>query len=330
MKHVFIIGTEHQLFQVQAAIQHFSLKKDEIILIVIKLPGDSINQTCVGRYAELSEIYFFDSWVFTDVIRGVDKHKNFIDFCLKLRKFSDEIILYNSHYSKDPDLLFLSIVQPKKFFLMDEGTASFGVVRKRMTNSKMLFSKLFLKSVIFKVKISIPNAITYFTKYDFHCGPNDSIEKYEIKQIDNPLKSYDYNKMIFIGSNIVNAGLITTQKYIELLILVCKNYEGKKWLYYAHRREDSAKLQKIESLGFEIVRLNMPFETMFSSLVECPAVFCSFFTTGVLNNISEQYTNIPELIIYKFDTALLRHGKEIYDDIYFSMEKNKRLRFTLI
>jgi len=329
MKHVFIVATEHHLFQVQAAIQHFSLNKDSIILVVMKLPHDSINETCVKRYAEFSKIYFFDSWVFADIALGRRKHNKFIDFCLNLRKYHDQITLYHSQYSSDPDLLFLSILQPKKSFLMDEGAASFGVVRKRMPNSKK-YLKLYLKSILYKVNISIPTSITYFTKYDLRCGSNDSIEKYDIKQIDNPLKSFDYSKAIFIGSSIVEVGLMKEKKYTELLIRVRKNHADKKWLYYAHRKENSIKLKKIESLGFEIVRLNIPFETMFSSLVESPALFCSFFTTGVLNNISEQYANIPELTIYKFDTALLRYVKEVYDDIFFSMEKNKRLKFKLI
>jgi hypothetical protein len=134
MTYVFSIGTEHQLFQVQAAIKHFDLKHKNILVLVFDV-GDASFIKKIQQRSDLGTINIFKNWVFKDIVLNPQKHKDFIHFCLELKKSKLAYTFLSSHYQNDNDLLFLSIVKPTKYYLMDEGTASFSVARARQKHS---------------------------------------------------------------------------------------------------------------------------------------------------------------------------------------------------
>jgi hypothetical protein len=328
MKYIFIIGTEHHLFQVDIAIKHFNISIDDIILVILEMKNNTFtHKVSILKYGKLVT---FKNWTYKDILLNRTAISSFIDFCRYLKAQPTSYILFTSHYDSDPDLLLLSIVNPEKHFLMDEGTASFSVLHKREINENNYFIYL-IKSIFYRNFIHLPKAITYFTQYNIKPKLGDFSEKYEIQMARNPLKRIINNEAIFIGTSIVEVNLMKIGKYLSYMKKIIQNIDKSKVYYYPHRKESQQKLASIEALGYIIVQQTEPFEKSFAKFDECPELLCSFFTTGVLDNISKANEIIPELRIYKFDTKLLLNvDYEIYQNIYLDMCFNKRIKFKEI
>lgn len=325
IKYVFAIGTEHQLFQVNAAIEHFRLEPESILLIIFDLANDAYIKK-VKSDKSFGSVIIFRNWVFKDLFINRHLCNDFIKFCEEFKKNHPDIIFFSSHYDSDPFLLFLNIVRPKLFYLMDEGTASYSVYYKRLARKNYDLIRL-IKSILYKRNIYLPKSLVYFTKYNIKAQKPDTIVNYEVKTIKNPLMRFNSDETIFLGSSIVELKMISEEKYLDLLSKFAKYYQTKL-SYFSHRKENPGKLKKLAELGFIVKRNEEPFETWFGKQLECPAIICSFFTTSVLENIAQVYQNIPKLVIYKFDISELVKGRAVYSDIYCDMLKTKRLQFV--
>lgn len=323
MKYIFIIATEHQLFQVEEAIRHFNVNKADTVLIIFEVI-DTAFIPKVQASNSFGQVFSFKNWTIRDVFFDRKKIKNFINFCQHLKNQLDAYVFFTSHYDSDPDLLFLHIVQPIKYYLMDEGTASFSVNYQRLNNIKNTFNYI-IKSLLYQKKIYLPKQLTYFSQYNLSLKKGDSVEKYSVQVQDNPLVKLIENEMIFIGSSMVEVGIIEESLYLFLLEKIAQKFNHKTIYYNAHRKESKQKLLKIENLGFIVREQLEPFEKMFSQLQECPHLIASFYISGVLDNIAKRNKHIPELILYKFDSNLIK-DVDIYDTIYEDIRHNKRLK----
>ena len=326
---VFLISTEHQLFQVKIAIEHFKLNTGQIVLIILAVENDNFAEKMTGN-KQYGEVVVFQNWVFKDIFFNRSKCKLFIAFCEGLKSNDKVDVFFTSHYDSDPDLLFLSIVNPPQYYLMDEGTASFSVVNSR---NKFVYRKkieIFIKSILYNKAFSLPQKITYFTQYNLNKKHQDALEEYQVDKISNPLIKLLESESVFIGTSIVELNMIKESDYLVLLQKVYDDIKHTKCYYYPHRKESIEKLRLIEQMGFIIKKIDEPFETMFAKQQEFPALCCSFFTTGVLYNIAKSNDTIPELKIYKFDLTLLLIHNEVYEQIFTEMQTNYRLKFIKI
>jgi hypothetical protein len=329
LKFVFLISTEHQLFQVKTAIAHFKLNIEKVVLLILAIDNDNFAKKMTGN-KQYGEVIVFQNWVFKDLFLNRSKCKLFIAFCEDLKRNNKVDIFFTSHYDSDPDLLFLSIVNPPQYYLMDEGTASFSVVNSR---NKLVYRKkieIFIKSILYNKAFSLPQKITYFTQYNLNKKEQDVLEKYQVDKIDNPLIKLLESESIFIGTSIVELNMIKESDYLVLLQKVYDNIKQTKCYYYPHRKESITKLRLIEQMGFIIKKIDEPFETMFAKQQEFPALCCSFFTTGVLYNIAKSNEKIPELKVYKFDVTLLLLHSKVYEQIYTEMQTSYSLKFIKI
>lgn len=327
MKYVFIIGTEHQLFQVDMATEHFNIHQSDVILIIFEvIDTDFINK--IKTSGQFDTVLSFKNWTFKDIFMRRDRVYSFVRYCQSLKNTNTEYTFFTSHYDSDPDLLFLSIVKPKKSYLMDEGTASFTVHNKRQQSIKKRFNYI-IKSLLYLQPIQLPKHLIYFTQYNFKPHAFDRIEKYYVKKKNNPLMHFTEGEAVFIGSSIVEVGLLSATHYLTFLKYIIQDISKNKIYYYPHRKESKQKLAIIAKMGFDIQEQTEPFEKRFARLTECPSLFCALFVTGVLDNISKANETIPELRVYKFDTKLLTLHKEasVYDSIYNEMSSNNRLSF---
>lgn len=332
MKYIFLIATEHQLFQVKEAQKHFSLSKENSILLVMNVGAVSGFIERAKNNISFGEVHVFDTWIFKDLILKRKNSQKFIEFCKALNQKNQNYTFFYSQYKSDPDLLFLSIVKPQKYYLMDEGTASFGVVKKR-TEGNILPDKLkmALKSLLYRQSISYPKVVTYFTKYFLKIKKGDCIELYKVEKKNNQLKKLKKKEAAFLGSSIAEIGMIEEHFYLSYLTSVFNdNKTCEKFYYHPHRKETAKKLKLIEEIGFLVKKIDIPFETFFESQEKMPQLICSFFTTGVLDNISKSNINLPHLRVYKFNTEKLIFSKSIYKAIYAEMLGNENLEFREI
>jgi hypothetical protein len=321
---VFLIGTEHQLAQVSAAIRHFQLAKNDTLLVVFD-HGETAFYEKLRTSSPCDKTAVIDDWTFKDLIFSRAKAYEFTSFCRTLGENGRDVTLFASHYQNDSTLLFLEIVKPVEFYLMDEGTASYSVNFARSIG-KNPWLKLLIKSLIYGSKIKIPKSITYFTRFNLPPSSADRSERYFVQKKNNPLKSLISGKVIFLGDSLVEAKLIRLSFYLDILAKIRSVRRLDDFYYFPHRHEGSKKLRAIESLGFEIRRINEPFETYFESLTECAASISSLFATGVLDNIALANCNLPILTMYFFDLRNFRRSKEIYTEIQRQRRFNSEIK----
>lgn len=329
-KYIFLIGSEHQMSQVEYAKTHFNIDTKNMIIIIEKTHKNDGFITKLQKDALHWNLIIFESWVFKDLVTNRQIFKKFILICEIFK--NQEIIFFASHYSTDSTLLFKSIVRPSQMYLMDEGNASFLVKAKRIKNSWKDKMKFLLKSVLYKKSIQLPKNLVYFTRFEFELPKKDQAVVYKTPQVQNPLKQLITNELSFIGSSIVELKMISEKDYLFFLQTIkAKHFpEIKIFKYYPHRKECPKKLELISRMGFEIVQIGEPFESWFSKKINVSEVLCSFYTTGVIYNIEGANHNVPKLIIYKFDSNLLKIHKKIYEDIYTTFKKNKKIIFETL
>ena len=213
---IFMIGTAHQYHQVEIAVRQFCLDKNDVYLLVEDLGFENAFQEGLSD-AGFGEVIFFKSWRFEDLVLKPKLSKQFIATCRSLRFRFRRINLYTSHYDSDFCLLADSILKPKKFVLMDEGTASFETAIARRSNRGNNL-KLFIKSILYNVPISLPRKIIFFTKYNLKISFPDEVSLYCEAKIDNPVVSKNKDVVVFLGASIVEVGLLAANHYHELLI----------------------------------------------------------------------------------------------------------------
>jgi hypothetical protein len=331
MKYVFLIGSEHQLFQVRLAIEHYKINNDDILLVILKY-GPSAFIVELLKQNEFRNIYIFDAWSFKDLFFKRALSNKFILFCENLHLSLGRCTFLFSHFGSDPDLLFVSIVKPFRIILMDEGTASLYVRYIKRKHIKNHF-QLFIKSILYLNFLELPKNFIYFTQFNLKIDDDEKIEKYEIKKEENTLLQCLENEAFFLGTNTsfgTKGDLMIFKDYLVLLREVLKHLGDKKVYYFPHRFELDSNLQMIEELGFVIQKNLIPFEKYFSQLKTWPEVICSFHLTFVIPNIDKLYVNTPKLMIYVFDHSLLGKYRFVYEDIYEEMLLNTKIDFVKI
>jgi hypothetical protein len=329
MINIFLIGAEHQLFQVEYAISHFNIKKSDSFLILENIGSNSefINKISLSK--NYASILVFDSWTFKDLFFNPNKHLDFIKLCHPFE--NNNVRFFASHYDSDSTHLFFAIVKPIQYYLLDEGTASFSVLRKRQSFNLKIFFKNIIKSFLYLRIIKIPKEIIYFTKFDLEVSKKDRKIIYLENVIDNALSIFHDNEVAFLGTSVVEVGLMDEAHYLFFLNkIVSMDIENRLYFYYAHRKECQIKLNKIEMLGFKIVKLDEPFEIFFSNRTSFSGTICSFFTTNVIFNIASCYKKLPKLVVYKFDGNFLIKDIEIFENIFEFMKKNNLIQFRNI
>ena len=324
MKYIFLIGTEHQLLQVDYAIKHFKILPEDVVLLIQEI---NINDKLYCRIKSISRygtIHWFKNWKFIDLIYLNKKHNDFIEICNKLKSQYYHINFFTSHYSDDSTLLLYKILKPLNFYLMDEGTSNYLVVQKRNSISLFFKTKTFIKFFIYKTFLKIPTNIIYFTRFNFCPGVNDQKVEYIVEKIQNNTE-FNTQQFGFLGSSVVELKMMDEKYYLFYLEKIACLNSNKQLLYFKHRKEDSLKLSKIKLIGFQIIDLNIPFEKYFSSQTCMPRILSSFYTTSVLVNISENFARIPKLEINVFPLNRLKKQRLVYTNILTYLKKDKNI-----
>lgn len=323
-RNIFIIATQHHLIQFRRAILHFRITNDNISLLIFT--NDATTSWIENIHNEFPtiEIQCFENWVFRDLFFGRTRMLRFKSYLRKLKTIYPNNYLFSSQYSNDYSLLATRILEPNEVFILDEGTASFMVANKRMVEERV-DPKLAVKSLLYTQKLLFPNSITYFTQYNIPLTRNeDRIIKYSFDIIDNDL-TIDNKSAILLGTSLVELGLIDENIYLKIIEDIMNEFKGKTISYYAHRKENKKKMNKIRSIGFVVVENIKPFEFLFPELFnKMPSVICSF-ASPILDTLSKQYKNIPEFRLYRIPSSYYRGKNNIENMLFDSFVLNPLL-----
>ena len=117
---------------------------------------------------------------------------------------------------------------------------------------------------------------------------------------------------------------------IKYLKIVKKLYKRKKLIYFKHRKEHPLKLEKIKEIGFNIKNIETTYENYFESKSLQSGIICSFYTTSVIMNISKNFINTPELIIYTFPINKLTKERKIFNSIIDAIKEDENIKIVKI
>ena len=329
----FLIYTEHHLKQVNNAIKHYALNHDSVVIFIFKsFRKESGNFNWINELKKgnnFAAIYVNNQWSSFTLFNNHKIDASNYRSQLKLHSKSKNKRLFTSIYKSDTVQLANKILKAEIFYVMDEGSASYSVAverkKKKYFSWLLIFSSFLHKRSIFK----LPRSIIYFTKYnDLPVINNDSIDNYTIDVKKNSI-ILDNNSLILLGSTIYKSrprmkSIIDSSYYISILNCIINNYPNKKKYYYGHRYEDNKSLKSFEDLGFNIILNQEPFEELFQNLKPCPATFLSF-GSPILDNLTREYEETPNLIIIKPDLSRYRIGGEYFSLIFNNFSLNPKL-----
>lgn len=323
-----MLFTQHHLIQFERAISHFKIEKSSIVIIVFKYSINNDSYKWVQVLKNSGEYYSVNVYKFIRPRQLLFNRTELKKYIVDLKSFSSfkPTRLFTSHLYVSESKLAHYYLKPQQYFVLDEGSASFGIIKKRNKKAK-LSVKSFLLSVLYCFRLHNPKKITYFTQYNLPIlNSYDDKVIYKFETINNKL-SIDDNSVILLGSNMYEDNiLIGIEYYFTYLKLIIKKYKNKDLYYYAHRQETTVSLEKISLLGFVVKKNNEPFEFLFPNLNPCPKTILSF-GSPILDTITKKYLNLPELIIIKPAPNLLSNEvKDQYNLMYDAFENNKHLK----
>lgn len=319
MKYLFIIGTQHHLVQLNAAIAHFNIPVESTILIFINNVGEDISSK-LEIYNHLSCVKIFKNWVFKDLIANRSKHTDFIEFIKNLKTQDNHFTVFST-VSYETSLLVKAILNVDKIFLMDDGLGHFTNYYFYQSPKRYLYIlKLLVKSMLYGRYLNFNTEFIYFTEHEFIIRNAERAVKYKIEKQNNPLEEFTTDEVIFLGTSLVESKLITYENYMKSLKKVREIFQHQKILYFPHRNESASLLSDIESWGFVINKIDEPFESFFSKLNTCPSIISSFHTTAVIQNIAMRFNKLPSLKVFKIDDKLLLRYQKEYDAIFQQMK----------
>lgn len=245
---------------------------------------------------------------------------------LHLSKYS--VRLFSPIYNTDSVNLAIKILTPNKFYVLDDGNASFSVVIQRKKRKKpavyFFLSTIYHRRNMFK----LPEKIFFFTKYHLPTFGLDESVIYEEPKYKNTLE-FDRNSIIILGSSIsekrrFKSRIVNFNDYLSVLTALSIKFINKKIYYYAHRKESYQHLKVIEKLGFIIVRNSKPFEHLFADFKSIPYVIFSF-GSPILDNIGRRYESLPRMITIKMNLETYPNKGADFKLIYEDFEKKNYL-----
>lgn len=222
------------------------------------------------------------------------------------------------------DLLFafaLVFGRDKKIIVLDDGAPTLNHMSIRRLSEdfrrwhvgtlKRLLKSVFAYQLFFPFYSSIPK-LTFFTTYEAECVPKDSLivnnQSLLVQLASKATLSEDF--AWFIGSSWVEKGIIAEETLFSILGSLLKTREGVKFLYIAHRNENSEKLNRINELC-EVVHFKVPIEIAICTSERSPASLFSIYTSA-LPNICDLPINIKTYAVELTKQDVLSSSPESY------------------
>jgi len=322
MRNIFVISASHHFMQVEKCINDFNLDKRTLLIIILCTDSDEEIFELIVKEQGFDNIIFFRYWTFKEILSSKSypyiKYIRNIPFCENL---------YISQYYTDYTLLAYNILRPEKTYLLDEGTASFRVIKDRRKKKLIEELKLTLKSVLYGRRIRKPKRIIFYTQYNLekHLLSYDSIIKYTLQKSHNKL-TFDKNSILIIGSSVCEVGIVKLDNYLHLIDKIIERNAEYQIYYYPHRKENISKINKLKNNeNVIIIDSVLPFEFYFKNLKLTAYKYYSFYSP-VLHNLSIQYISLPDLYVVKLDPTIVLKNHAIISDIYLDFERNKSLK----
>ena len=164
-------------------------------------------------------------------------------------------------------------------------------------------------------------SLDLFTMYDInnYSGQNIFINSFDyLRNKFDFVNTINQNSILFIGSKLVESGIVTEEYYLSLIDKISLSYSNFNIIYIPHRGENSPKLEQISKIeNISLTSLDYPVEFYGIYEKKLPNKIISFYSTALLS-MKKLYPNL-EIISCKFDYSsceIVEELNELYD--YYS------------
>lgn len=322
-KSIFFISKPLELLGAIEAREQFKLSD---CILVIK--SDKYDDTTINFLIEKS-----GGW--NSIIRTKKKSSYGVSWLKLVRKLKKEDYQYLFVRAFPIASYFVNNLNYEKCFLLDDGTATIEIAMNCKTEE--YFTKRFslfkgknkkgvkytLVEKIYKTyDISIEkevNDIIFFTYFNLENLGLQNVVKNEfkwLKILKKGSKEQDENSIYLLGSNVVNAHLLSFEDYFVTLRKISDFYEGKEIIYIPHPRENEEHLKKMTNeLSFLLRKKKLNVELDFIISDEVPNHIVGTMTSALITLkmiFNEAKVNFFNLYDEKVDSSRKDVVKEIY------------------
>lgn len=311
MNSIFLVKSPLQLINAVEAKHYFGLADTDCVLIVM---GDRKSYTQLvnlanvnhqwGRVIPINRVGLFVGDVVSSCARDSNDLAGSRDTLLRSSFFTIRRLNRIAKYMKNVQNIFIgdydyiymrhfvNSVNHNKTILLDDGTATVDVAKRRYESaengavlrvSKRI--KIAAKKILMGLKDSAPVSLCFFTAYDVEAGKDDEFVSNDfqyLRSVSQTLKEVD--DIYFLGSPLSEVGFLEEQSYLHQLKMVKNYYPDNTIIYVAHRRENKNKLEQIENeLKIKVCLFDYPVEYQIAIIGPKPRQIISFFTSALEN-----------------------------------------------
>lgn len=341
----FLVANPTHYINALEAIDHYQDRFDYKVLIVISEYIEGIES--VDNYLNTSDLWeerhILDlrayPWPASDY-RSWRRCYNEAWNIIKSIKF-DDFVSGNLHSAIFYSLLirYKDKYQPN-IIATDDGTPSIKILNSRKQGkeyfeyhfrSLRIFAKTLvsLRSIFFFNKCIRP--IEFFTIFDLEAYNNDIIIKNnfnKLKKLNSKNSLFIEKTVHFIGTHIVEKGIVKKDRYLEFLQRIKQYYEQRelKILYIQHRGESSKNLKDINDI-IEVVNFNVPLEFYYTQNKK-PEVIAGLFSSALftLSQIHENIIKFDSFYLNEDDLRDIKSEPKSYIlSIYEAIKKNSNI-----
>lgn len=178
-------------------------------------------------------------------------------------------------------------LHPTRVVLLDDGIATLAVANERMRGTHVLPARGLVKALGLRaagLKLAAIPALEFFSTYELNVREPDSYqactyESFQAALADKPVN----NSVLLLGTPASEDGIMSAQRYVDVLVALSQHFEGRTVDYFAHRRESKETLRAVSALpGFNVSEPTECFEMTLRNSPHLPAVVTGLFSSGLI------------------------------------------------
>lgn len=352
----FLVKSPLQLLNAIEARHDYALNPQDCVLILM---GDKKSQTQLqnmvrgghgwGRVVALDEIQagqLPEESRSQEVCASQERSKNSLGAIRALKSLAVNLgfveYIFIGDYANELMRHFANHLTYKELIVLDDGNATikYAELRRRKGDiwSQVRFSKVFklrLKRLFLSLDDRPPPVVTFFTVYDIAVECNDRVRKNAYPYFRDMQKKTDSsNEVYFLGSPLVEAEILDDDEFFWHLEQVKEYFSADQLVYVAHRRENQAKLSRIEQeCSIPVRHFDLPIEYQVAVEGPRPKLMSAFYSSA-LENCRMIFGGDMGIVAFKFDSAHFSkqesHKGAVVENVYEYYRKNANDAFRII
>ncbi|MCD4824108.1 MAG: hypothetical protein K8S55_05835 [Phycisphaerae bacterium] len=282
---LFCVASPLQFINALEAVDEFRLQDDKNILLL--LVNDNPRNT-----QQLFQILDFSQWesVFTISLGSrnvISMLHRLIDIRSVISKLPAPDRVLMGHYLLREVRQIANAFPNAKRIILDDGNCTRHISESRFANARnhecppaSILGDI-LGAVFGLSARHIPNATFFSMRANLMCRPGDEIVVNQYKRLREQRHQVkvDPQQVWFIGTHVVELGIVKYEQYLTWMKRVAKHLAGKKIVYCCHRLETTEKLQRMqEHLDFEFRRPKSILELELINAPVLPGTLAGFWS----------------------------------------------------